>query len=158
MVPMKVTASEARSAKAMEMALVREPVRSLGAQSGSAWDWPSESVMATLMGRGFSYVGQIRSLPTTANEIIDDVYVNLSHIERYWGRASCAFAPPPARGADDAVLPKPPYEAFERQLKFMTSATRSCCSVPDEHCRSCARTCKCAVSELSKEYLPGLGV
>ena len=54
----------------MEMALVREPVRSLGAQSefalgglmalmldarkvqrlGSPWDWPSESVMATLMG------------------------------------------------------------------------------------------------------------
>lgn len=41
-------------------------------------------VMATLLGVGFTYVGQVHGRPSWANEIIDDVFVNMTHLKLYF--------------------------------------------------------------------------
>ena len=88
-------------------------------------------VMRALMRRGFSYVGQTRGRPSHANEIIDDVFVNMSHMARYWPQ-SCAFSPP----AEEALVRTfvgsretfpPDWRTFEAQLKHMEERSESCC-------------------------------
>jgi len=80
-------------------------------------------VMRTLMRHGFSYVGQMRGKPSVANEIIDDVYVNMSHMARFYPQ-SCAFAvagKEPVRSAARNVT------TFQEQLTRMKRFTKRCC-------------------------------
>ena len=88
-------------------------------------------VMRALMGRGFSYVGQTRGRPSHANEIIDDVFVNMSHMARFWPQ-SCAFAPPADGGLARTFVGAretfpPDWRTFEAQLKHMEEKSERCC-------------------------------
>ena len=79
--------------------------------------------MRTLMRHGFSYVGQMRGKPSVANEIIDDVFVNMSHMARFYPQ-SCAFAvagKEPVRSAARNVT------TFQAQLTRMKRFTKHCC-------------------------------
>ena len=88
-------------------------------------------VMRALMGRGFSYVGQTRGRPSHANEIIDDVFVNMSHMARYWPQ-SCAFVPPADEGLVRTFVGSretfpPDWRTFEAQLTHMEERSERCC-------------------------------
>ena len=73
-------------------------------------------VMRALMRRGFSYVGQTRGRPSHANEIIDDVFVNMTHMALYYPR-SCAFATPRTVASPSNVT------TFKAQLAHMEKAS-----------------------------------
>ena len=79
-------------------------------------------VMRALMRRGFSYVGQVRGKPSSANEIIDDVFVNMTHMALYYPR-SCAFATPRTVASPSNVT------TFKAQLAHMEKASKRCCPV-----------------------------
>ena len=100
-------------------------------------------VMRALQARGLSYVGQLRAVPSPANEIIDDVFVNLTHMQRHFP-ASCMFShlqekanehgvaraagssSRSARGAFPPIAPggAPMYTTFEQQIKHMEEKER----------------------------------
>lgn len=94
-------------------------------------------VMKMLMRMGFSYVGQIRARPSVANEIIDDIFVNLTHMQLHFPR-SCALAPPPveargasARGASTGRRSHiDQYTRFPEQLELMVKRAQKCCRPP----------------------------
>lgn len=48
--------------------------------------------MEILLGAGMSYVGQVYSRPTWGNDIIDDVYINFTHMENRFPRAQLRHA------------------------------------------------------------------
>ena len=43
-------------------------------------------VLEALLALGFTYVGQVHGRPSSANEIIDDMYVNETHLREHFAR------------------------------------------------------------------------
>eukprot|EP00964_Phaeocystis_antarctica_P047533 scaffold27500_cov58-Phaeocystis_antarctica.AAC.2 len=71
------------------------------------------------MRRGFSHVGQVRGRPSPGNEIIDDVFVNATHIARYYPQ-TCAFAAATSQSVAGAVRNVTTFEAQLTQMKKLT--------------------------------------
>ena len=46
-------------------------------------DGQRADVLTSLLAAGMSYVGQVHGRPSVYNEIIDDVFVNWTHFERF---------------------------------------------------------------------------
>ena len=52
-------------------------------------------LMARLLRLGMAYVGQVNGRPSGTNEIIDDVYVNLTHMRAYFPESRALLGLPP---------------------------------------------------------------
>ena len=52
-------------------------------------------LLRLLLAKGMRYVGQIEARGTMINHVIDDVYVNLSHVRRYFPTSVALGGPPP---------------------------------------------------------------
>ena len=46
-------------------------------------------VLEALLALGFTYVGQVHGRPSSANEIIDDMYVNETHLREHFPESAC---------------------------------------------------------------------
>jgi hypothetical protein len=99
-------------------------------------------VMRALMRRGFSYVGQVRGRPSPGNEIIDDVFVNATHMARYYPQ-SCAFAEATSQSVAGAVRN---VTTFEAQLTEMKQRTKRCCTDGGKSVPGWSIPCRCATA------------
>ena len=60
------------------------------------------AVMAALLGAGLRYVGELHARGSEANGVIDDVFVNATHLRAHFGESRAARSLAKALGHDEA--------------------------------------------------------
>ena len=73
--------------------------------------------MTSLLRAGFAYAGQLHGRPSVSNEIIDDVFVNFTHLATHFPN-SRALQDAPAGWREHAAAAAPPHLRRGHRAEF----------------------------------------